>query len=953
MKTMIGSLTHRYMARVPIFLVTVVLIAGIVGCVPAECSLTVLSAEGGEVMIPGEGSYTYYEGEVVNLVAVAEGGHRFVNWTGDVSTIAEPRAAATTIIMNGDYSITANFEAIPVRYNLTVSSTAGGVVTTPGEGTFPYDEDTLVNLVAEPDEGYQFVSWTGNVGTVANVNAISTTITVDSNYSVTATFEVIPPVQYSLTISRTSGGRVTVPGEGIFVYDAGTVVSLAANAYSGYYFQNWSGDVSTVFNINAASTTITMNNDHSIVANFHEIPEIPVTYYRLTLAVNGSGSASPSVGQHTYVAGTVVPIIATPSARYRFVNWTGDVGTIANVNAATTTITMNGGYSITANFVKEQYDLTIASTAGGNITTPGEGTFTYNAGTVVSLNATPSADYRFIRWIGDVTTIANATAAVTTITMNSDYNITACFEANFMVAGGVSHTVGVKSDGTVVAVGRRDHEQCNVDNWTGIIEVAAGWQHTVGLKSDGTVVAVGRTYYDECNVSNWTGIVQVAAGYEHTLGVRADGTVVAVGRNEYGQCDVGNWTGIVQVAADVLHTLGLKSDGTVVAVGWNRWGQCNVGNWTDIIQVATCECHTVGLKSDGTVIAVGDNYSGRCDVANWTDIVQVAAGWGHTVGLMADGTVVSTAGDVGGWTHMVQVAAGGGHTVGLKSDGTVVAVGDNYYGQCNVGGWTDIIQAAAGWVHTVGLKSDGTVVAVGDNYNGQCNVGGWTDIIQVAAGRFHTVGLKADGTVLAPLGYVGNWTGIVQVAAGVSHTVGLKSDGTVVAVGDNSHGQCDVGSWTSMNITQVAAGGWHTVGLKSDGTVVAVGDNSSGQCNVGGWTGIVQVAAGSGHTVGLKGDGTVVAVGQNWYGQCNVTGWTHIVQIAAASSGHTVGVKADGTVVAVGLNDYGQCNVSGWTDIIQVAPGYYHTVGLKTDGTAVAVGDTYSGQCDVVIWDLN
>jgi len=40
---------------------------------------------------------------------------------------------------------------------------------------------------------------------------------------------------------------------------------------------------------------------------------------------------------------------------------------------------------------------------------------------------------------------------------------------------------------------------------------------------------------------------------------------------------------------------------------------------------------------------------------------------------------------------------------------------------------------------------------------------------------------------------------------------------------------------TEYYLTVVAAGTEHTVGLKSDGTVVAVGDNSSGQCNVGSW----------------------------------------------------------------------------------------------------------------------
>ena len=59
------------------------------------------------------------------------------------------------------------------------------------------------------------------------------------------------------------------------------------------------------------------------------------------------------------------------------------------------------------------------------------------------------------------------------------------------------------------------------------------------------------------------------------------------------------------------------------------------------------------------------------------------------------------------------VAAGYEHTVGLKSDGTAVAVGNKYYGQCDVGGWTDITQVATGYWHTVGLKANGTVVDAG------------------------------------------------------------------------------------------------------------------------------------------------------------------------------------------------------------------------------------------------
>ena len=69
--------------------------------------------------------------------------------------------------------------------------------------------------------------------------------------------------------------------------------------------------------------------------------------------------------------------------------------------------------------------------------------------------------------------------------------------------------------------------------------VAAGWYHTVGLKSDGTVVAVGDNDYLQCDVGGWTDITQVAAGGSHTVGLKSDGTVVAVGRHNRGQCNVG------------------------------------------------------------------------------------------------------------------------------------------------------------------------------------------------------------------------------------------------------------------------------------------------------------------------------------------------------------------------------------------------------------------------------
>jgi ribosomal protein L27 len=483
-------------------------------------------------------------------------------------------------------------------FDLTIASTAGGSVTTPGEaGPYNYDEGTVVNLVAEAEDEYEFVNWTGNVSTITDVNAAATTITMNGDYSITANFVK----QYDLTTSSTAGGSVIIPGEGTFTYDEGAVVNLAAEAEEGYHFVNWTGDVITIADVNDATTTITMNGNYSITANLEVIPPV-------------------------------------------------------------------------------QYNLTISSTAGGVVTTPGEGTFAYDEGTVVNLVATPDAYYHFANWTGDVGTIDNVEATATTITLNGDYSITANFGVNPMVAAGYSHTVGLKTDGTVVAVGDETFGRCNVDGWTDIVQVAAGGYHTVGVKSDGTVVAVGRETAGQLNVGGWTDIVQVAAGEYYTVGLKSDGTVVAVGANGAGQCDVDGWTDIVQIAAGEAHTLGLKSDGSVVTAGDNSYLQRNIG-WTNVVQVAAGRWHTLVLGADGTVHAIGYNDFHQCDVYSWTDITQV------------DG--------------------GGYHTVGLKSDDTVVVMGRSNYLQDDVDDWTDIVQVDAGEWHTVGLKSDGTVVAVG------------------------------------------------------------------------------------------------------------------------------------------------------------------------------------------------------------------------------------------------
>jgi polyhydroxybutyrate depolymerase len=94
----------------------------------------------------------------------------------------------------------------------------------------------------------------------------------------------LPPEKYYLKINSTSPSSVATPGRNTFanIYSDGeymffysgtgdTVVDLVATPFSSNWeFVNWSGDVSTIGSVTAATTTITItpNRDYEIMANF-------------------------------------------------------------------------------------------------------------------------------------------------------------------------------------------------------------------------------------------------------------------------------------------------------------------------------------------------------------------------------------------------------------------------------------------------------------------------------------------------------------------------------------------------------------------------------------------------------------------------------------------------------------------------------------------------------------
>ena len=176
----------------------------------------------------------------------------------------------------------------------------------------------------------------------------------------------------------------------------------------------------------AKATVSYISSGGSNAYSYDILPPVVGTTHDLTMQVSpgGGGTTDPSVGTHTYDEDAVVDISATPAAGYVFSNWTG--GAVDDPNDPTTTVTMDADKTVTANFVAQTYDLTMAvSPSGGGTTTPAVGTASYVADSVVGITATPAVHYFFSSWTG--AGVADPNSASTTVIVDGNKTVTANF----------------------------------------------------------------------------------------------------------------------------------------------------------------------------------------------------------------------------------------------------------------------------------------------------------------------------------------------------------------------------------------------------------------------------------------------------------------------------------------------------------------------------------------------
>ncbi len=304
-----------------------------------------------------------------------------------------------------------------IRRGLQLSSTDGGRVIEPGEGLYAYELGTKVTVRAEADESYRFIGWSGDTGALADPKAASTTVTMDDHYSLEARFE---PRTYTIKATADEGG--TIKPSGLVQVKHGADQTFTITPDEGRLIKDVLVDGRSV----GAKETYTFTDvrrDHAIHAEFCRVQR-----HLEVSSTDGGKVTDPGEGKFTYGHSSTVQLRAEADRGYKFVGWSGDTHAIADPKAARTTITMGADHKIVAEFEPLRHTLDVSSTAGGEVFVPREGSHTFDHGEKVELFAEADCGYRFVRWEGDISTIADPNAAHTTITMHGDYAIVAVFE---------------------------------------------------------------------------------------------------------------------------------------------------------------------------------------------------------------------------------------------------------------------------------------------------------------------------------------------------------------------------------------------------------------------------------------------------------------------------------------------------------------------------------------------
>lgn len=222
---------------------------------PANYTVTTTASPTVGGTTTGDGSYA--SGTAVTVVATANTGYVFTNWTEGGTVVSASPSYSFNVF--ADRTLVANFDVSTTNYTITTaaSPTVGG--NTGGDGTFA--AGTQANVTATANAGYYFVNWTEN-GTEVSTS-LSYAFTLNSDRNLVANFALAPTMYtVALSVNPSTGGVTT--GQG--TYAEGTQVTVTATTFPNYQFVNWTEQGTVVSSDSVFAFNIVAHRD--LVANF-------------------------------------------------------------------------------------------------------------------------------------------------------------------------------------------------------------------------------------------------------------------------------------------------------------------------------------------------------------------------------------------------------------------------------------------------------------------------------------------------------------------------------------------------------------------------------------------------------------------------------------------------------------------------------------------------------------
>lgn len=277
--------------------------------------------------VGGGGSYAY--GSQATISATANSGWNFVNWTENGNIVST--SAGYSFTVNGNRTLIANFTQQIIEYTIVTTSNPAEGGSTEGGGV--YEAGEMVSILASPNTGWNFGSWTENGSVVSVYPAFSFAANSDRNLVANFTQQIN---QYTITTSSVpSSGGITSGGG---VYNAGEQVTVNASPNNGWVFTDWTENGAQAST--SPSYTFTANSNRNLTANFGQQFTI--------LASADPGEGGYATGSGTYTEGETANLNAYANSGYIFLNWT-ESDNIISSNSNYSFI-VNGNRELVSNF---------------------------------------------------------------------------------------------------------------------------------------------------------------------------------------------------------------------------------------------------------------------------------------------------------------------------------------------------------------------------------------------------------------------------------------------------------------------------------------------------------------------------------------------------------------------------------------------------------------------------